>query len=388
MKNENLIIGIILTIVSCTVDDSYVEMQNHPLIRCEYVPKGVPEEIILSNGEKIYMDIDSTYYLGDIIFNKEQVEIMTKPTTRSAVIKSRINYWPNKNIPYRINNGFSTSDIALIHNALQSISNHTGIQFTETNTPPTKHIEFIQTYDSYSSPVGMQDNGNYIQIGTSQIYIGPILHEIMHSLGYFHEQQRTDRDSYVNIYFDNIINNKKYNFNKYTVNGYEGYDIGNFDYESVLLYHSVQFSNSNSNRTIEKIDGNYIYEHLYGLSDGDIEGLKFVYGPENLHLNSEVIYENCYDDNEYIKYENYVDFRDNNGNPVILDHPRLVVVTYYEYRYDRASGQYTNYSIDEYNVVPAGSSACYLYITEYTHEEEGYGIVHTHYETSYSVNSY
>ena len=377
-----------LTIVSCTVEDSDVDTPTHRLIRCEYVPKGIPEEIVLSNGEKIYMDIDSTYFLGDIIFNKEQVEKMTKPITRSAVVKSRIRYWPNKTIPYKINNGFSTSEIAMIHSALQSISSHTGIQFTETGNTPAKHIEFVQTYDSFSSPLGMQNNGNYIQIGTDQIHKGIILHEIMHTLGYFHEHQRSDRDSYVNIYFDNIIDDAKYGFKKYTVNGYEGYDIGNFDYESVLLYHSEQFCIYIPNKTIKKIDGTSIYEHRWGLSDGDIEGLKFVYGPEALHLNREVIYESYYDDNEYAQYSNTVDFRDSNGNSIVLDHPRLVVVNFGEYVYDRSVGRYTNNDWDEYYIAPAGSSTLPLNVTEHTHEEEGYGIIRTHYDSYYSVYSY
>lgn len=39
-----------------------------------------------------------------------------------------------------------------------------------------------------------------------------ILHELMHGLGIYHEQARSDRDNYVEIIWANIIDSQKYNF--------------------------------------------------------------------------------------------------------------------------------------------------------------------------------
>ena len=388
MKKVVYIICLLLTIVSCTNDELDMKNQSLHYIRLEYVPKGIPEEITLSNGEKIYMDIDSTYYKGDIIFSKEQVDLMTRPTTRSAVIKSRIHYWPNKSIPYKINSGFSTDEIMKIQDALQSISNYTGIQFTETNTPPAKHIEFVPTPDSWSSPVGMQSNGNTIRIGTNEYYIGVILHEIMHSLGFFHEHQRTDRDTYVNIYPDNIDPVAITSFNKYTDSGYQGYDIGTFDYNSVLLYHSRIFAIIDTCYTITDNNGGILYQNKGNLSNGDIKGLKFVYGPERLVLDTEVIYDYVSGDDEYYIYSNTVRFVDSSNNPVVLDHPRLIVVDYSEYQFGDGPGMSTNNTTTEYYIAPSGVSSYSLGVTEYLHEEEGYGIIRRHEESWYNVYSY
>ena len=50
--------------------------------------------------------------------------------------------------------------------------------------------------------------GQPISIGSGCGFIGTVLHEILHAVGFFHTSSRYDRDSYVVVLPQNIIGGK------------------------------------------------------------------------------------------------------------------------------------------------------------------------------------
>ena len=48
-----------------------------------------------------------------------------------------------------------------------------------------------------------------LNLGKGCVYKGIAIHEIIHALGYLHEQQRPDRDSFIRVNYENIDPSEK-----------------------------------------------------------------------------------------------------------------------------------------------------------------------------------
>ena len=64
------------------------------------------------------------------------------------------------------------------------------------------------------------------------------MHEIGHTLGFFHEQSRPDRDNYVNILRENIAQYQELNFEKYTEDDIDDFNVP-YDFSSDMHYGST-----------------------------------------------------------------------------------------------------------------------------------------------------
>lgn len=62
--------------------------------------------------------------------------------------------------------------------------------------------------------VGAIGGEQILNMGPGCQYVGLVLHEFGHAIGYFHEHNRPDRDKTVNILWDNIQYGKNFVLSK------------------------------------------------------------------------------------------------------------------------------------------------------------------------------
>ncbi|XP_036439793.1 low choriolytic enzyme-like [Colossoma macropomum] len=150
--------------------------------------------------------------------------------------------WPREKdkkvyVPYQISNHYGLSEKRIIKDALRSFEKPTCIRFI----PRTQQKDYLQI---------MSDRGCYSYVGRiggeqilslqrdGCIYKHVIQHELLHALGFHHEQCRSDRDKHIKILKENILPGMEYSFDKHNTN-----NLGTpYDYGSVMHYGRYAFS--------------------------------------------------------------------------------------------------------------------------------------------------
>lgn len=134
-----------------------------------------------------------------------------------------------------------------IGSVLTQMQNESNVRFYNATGQPTvdptygfayPYIDFyyVGNQDSSDSYVGRQGGMQKINLADFVQYDqAAIIHEICHALGMFHEAERPDRDTYVNLNTSNLKPSGAAQFTKITSNYYT---LGSYDFSSVMGYES------------------------------------------------------------------------------------------------------------------------------------------------------
>ncbi len=218
--------------------------------------------------------LEGDIYIGDldeVTLADEEQNTTGGISAYGVVINSDTYRWSNGVVPYVMSTDFSSTEESLILEAMNTIENYSGIRFVERSNQ-SNYVNIIYGEGCYSQ-VGMRGGSQELSLGQGCFGRQPT-HELLHAVGFWHEQSRSDRDSYVDIHWENIESGKEHNFDIHTS---DGEDVGSYDLKSIMHYKNYAFS-SNAEMTISnKADPN---SSIGGdqMTDTDIETLQHMYG--------------------------------------------------------------------------------------------------------------
>jgi hypothetical protein len=231
---------------------------------------GIPINQEVEAGDKVGSDepmLNAGFFGGDMAgFNPS--------TVRNGIIGA--NYlWPGGVVPYVIDNSLSGARTQ-IQQAMNHYHQHTCIRFRP-RTNENNYI-YITAESGCWSYVGRQHGAQKLSLGQGCVYLGTIIHELLHAVGFYHEQNRPDRDSYIRINYNNIQPGQEHNFRKFGTNEVSLHNE-RYDITSIMQYGEYAFSKANAGPTIQSLNGQRLQDawQKSGLSASDKRRIHSMY---------------------------------------------------------------------------------------------------------------
>jgi hypothetical protein len=217
-------------------------------------------------------------YQGDIIL--ENPQDLAGPPGGISPLGFGISYtnflWPQVGavyqVPYVVTGapGNVAGAVASFNNALGDV-----IQFVP-RTAEDNYVSFNLDAGNQSGVCFSNEGmiGGMQQIsGAANCATPTLLHEMGHTIGLYHEQSRPDRDTYINIFYENVIKGSRAEFDQIMDNSQSS---GGYDYRSVMHYGPFGFGR-NGEPTIDSIPPGIPLSNTVGYSDGDLDFIRRLY---------------------------------------------------------------------------------------------------------------
>ncbi|XP_060734294.1 low choriolytic enzyme-like [Tachysurus vachellii] len=258
MSVHKVTVGLLALLLLCSA-------QEDPLARLS-----VGERLERANSNTIRGVDEPEVIEGDIWVYDDNERNADPCTSRNCM-------WPKSSdgkvyVPYVISSHYSDGERQIIRRGLDSFSSITCIRFIpRSNERDYISIESLNGCYSYIGRIGKAQTLSLSRSGC--IYHDTVQHELLHALGFNHEQTRSDRDSYIRVAWENIMEGKEHNFDKKdTLNQGTTYD-----YNSVMQYHKTAFSKNGLPTMIPIPDPNVPFGTATEMSRNDIIRINRLY---------------------------------------------------------------------------------------------------------------
>ncbi|KAI4481510.1 hypothetical protein M0804_009630 [Polistes exclamans] len=226
---------------------------------------------------------EGTHHEGDIKISN----------TRKTITAFKEKLWPNGIVYYTLDELIACSitennpqALSVLQEAMMIIMERTCIKFQRIY--PDSNGQY--SVESWVNIIGNK-RGCYSDIGRNPLsgssflnlnintcfdILGHALHEMLHTLGAYHEHMRSDRDEHINILWENIREGAQFNFKLLDVNTVNYYGLP-YDYSSIMHYSMTAFSKNRSVATIAPKINNVEIGQRLRLSYYDIKKILITY---------------------------------------------------------------------------------------------------------------
>ncbi|XP_046856927.1 astacin-like metalloendopeptidase [Xenia sp. Carnegie-2017] len=238
-------------------------------------------------------ELNSTFE-SDILLDPSRLKEVAEWTVGNGVYKraaksnnNRQYRWPNKILRYKFERNSKDRYLhstTFFYQAKAEIESKTCIKLREA-MGSQYHIRLMSgtgcySYVGYLRGINKMFNKKQdVSIGRGCNTKATIVHELLHALGFWHEQSRPDRDKYVKIVWDNIPRGQSNgNFLKHSERDIK--DLGvPYDYDSVMHYGDKAFAINRAKPTIVRLNGTgrFGQPRNGGLSQKDAQELNRYY---------------------------------------------------------------------------------------------------------------
>ncbi|KAL7730856.1 hypothetical protein ACLKA6_003614 [Drosophila palustris] len=235
--------------------------------------------LVAAQGEQSEQNPEElgTYLEGDILIPLNGQESDAEGTRNGLLALST--HWPGGIVPYEIKGQFTPQELENIQHAFKEYHSKTCVRFK----PRTSEKDYISIGNGKTgcwSSIGRLGGRQEVNLQSPNCLrtYGTPIHELMHALGFLHEQNRHERDAYVKVLSENIKPSMMVNFDKGSSRQHSGYGV-DYDYASVMHYSPTSFT-KNGQPTLKALRNNSDARQMgqrRGFSTGDIRKINAMY---------------------------------------------------------------------------------------------------------------
>jgi len=230
-------------------------------------------------------DSNGFYHMGDMMLSPGQYQEAYGETDKSVLQSGRKDdkyRWENKVLLYAFKpRSIVPENKDKVREVIERFNDEMShcVQIKEAEEADEDFVT-VQAGEGCSSNVGKLGGEQFLTLDDGCFSDGTIIHEFIHAFGFYHEQNRADRDKYVEIKEEFIKGNKEHNFKKRTNTltfglPYDGLSIMHYGSN----YFSVDTHNPEKKTIISKM--NEISTNELGkskwLTDIDVQKLEKMY---------------------------------------------------------------------------------------------------------------